>query len=208
MTPIRLLLMLVCTTSGALAQTIPGVDVFAGYSYTRMPSESGGLTAANLNGWNASVKVKFWSRAGWVFDFGGSYGRRRMVASGFQTRETFPGAVNQHTVMFGPEIRLFTRKRLTVNARALIGALYVNTLTLPLKEPFEAGPGVPPALITEFTIGRAKPLAGAVGFSLDYRVTDHLSIRLLQSDLVVVSLGDLNLRRPRASTGIVFTFGR
>ncbi|HWQ53280.1 MAG TPA: hypothetical protein VN442_06320 [Bryobacteraceae bacterium] len=205
--PIRLFLILTCIASGALAQTIRGVEVFGGYSYTRMPAEPGGLTAANLNGWNAAVKVNFWSRAGWVFDFEGSYGRRRMVPSGFQPRETLDGGVRQHTVLSGPEIRLFTTRRLAANARVLIGALYVNPLTLPLKEPFAPGPPDPRPLVTQFTLGRAKPLAGAVGFSFDYRVTDHLSIRLLQSDLVVVSLGDLNLRRPRVSTGIVFTFG-
>ncbi len=80
----------------------------------------------------------------------------------------------------------------------------MKTLELPLKEPFIPTPGQPP--VTEFTIGWAKPLAGALGGSLDYRITDRLSLRLLQPDLVVVSLGDLNLRRLRISAGIVFTF--
>ena len=167
----------------------------------------GGLSAANLNGWNAAVKLNFRPRAGLIFDFSGGYGHRRMTPADFRPRETLPGAVREHTVLLGPEIRLFKINRLTANARALIGAVYVDTLNLPLKEPFRPGPPTDPQpLVTQFTIGRAKPLAGALGGSLDYRITDRLSVRLLLPDLVVVSLGGLNLKRLRISTGVVFTF--
>jgi hypothetical protein len=190
--------------AGAFAQTFPAVDIFAGYSYDRIPREPGGLTAASLNGWNAGAKLNFRPRAALVFDFSGSYGHRRMVPAAFQPRETRDGAVRHQTVLIGPEIRLLKRNRLTANARALIGAVYVDTLKLPLKEPFTPGPDQP--LVTEFTIGPAKPLAGALGASLDYRISDRLSVRLFQSDLIVVSLGGLNLKRLRISTGVVFTF--
>lgn len=197
--PERDVLILAYAVGGAFAQTFPAIDVFAGYSYLRIQREPGGLTAANLNGWNAGVKLNFRPRAGLVFDFSGNYGHRRMTPTAFQPRETRAGAVRQHTVLLGPEIRLFTRNRLTANARALIGAVYVDALKLPLTDP--------QPLFTEFTIGRAKPLAGALGVTLDYRITDRLSVRLLQPDLIVVSLGSLNLKRLRISTGIVFTFG-
>ncbi len=111
----RLLFFLV--TGVAAAQTFPAVDIFAGHSYARIPGEPGGLTAANLNGWNGAVKLNFKPRAGLVLDFGGSYGRRRMVPTAFQPRETYPGAVSQRSFLLGPEFRLLQRGRWRASAR-------------------------------------------------------------------------------------------
>ncbi len=202
----RLVLLLFFASAGAVAsaQTFPAVDAFAGYSYTRIPEEPGGLTAAHLNGWNGAVKLNFRPRAGLVLDFGGSYGRRRMVPTAFQPHETYAGAVRQHTFLLGPEIRLFRRNRWRASARALIGAVSVDTLELPLKEPFTATAGEPP--VTGFTMGCEKPLAGALGGNLDYRITNRLSLRLFQADLLVVSPGASNVKRLRVSSGVLFTF--
>lgn len=203
----RIALMLACASAVVLAQGLPVVEVFSGFSHARIPGEAGGLSLAHLNGWDAAVKLNFRPRIGWVLDIGGSYGERRMVPNGFQTRETFPGAVRQHTVLFGPEVKAFAGERFTVNLRALIGVAYDSGLTLPLKEPFVPGPPDPRPLVAEFSVGPSKSFAGAVGGSLDYRLTDHVSLRLIQPELLVVSLGSTNLQRMRISAGVVFTFG-
>jgi hypothetical protein len=186
--------------------------MFGGYSYFRLPTESdSGLTAANLNGWNASVKLNVRSRIGVIVDFGGAYGERRMLPAQFQTRETRPGAYRHHSVLIGPEVRAFTNDRITVNVRALICGTSVDTLVLPLLEPFVPPPDLlgnaqPP--ITEFRVGGGKPVTGAFGGSVDYRISERLSYRILQPDLVVTHLGGVvNRMNFRVSTGIVFRLG-
>jgi hypothetical protein len=193
------------------AQVVPKLEIFGGYSYYRLPEESdSGLTAANLNGWNASAKVNLRSRISVVVDFGGNYGERRMLPTQFQTRETKPGSYRQHTFLIGPEVRVFANDRLTVNVHALIGGTSVGTLVLPLQEPFQPPPdllGNTPPPVTEFRLGWEKPVTGAFGGSIDYRISDRLSYRILQPDLVVTHLGGLNWKNLRLSTGVVFTFG-
>lgn len=62
------------------AQQQPLAELSGGYSYFRLSEDSGaGLTAADLNGWSAAAKLNLGPRIGLVVDFGGNYGRRRMV---------------------------------------------------------------------------------------------------------------------------------
>lgn len=192
------------------AQVAPVVEVFGGYSYFRLPKAEPGLTAANLNGWSAAVKLNVRERVGLVVDVGGNYGTRRMVPTELQRVDTFPGNYRQHTVLFGPEVRVPAGERFTVNVRALIGAAYIGTLVLPLREPFVqppplTGEALPPLM--EFTFGNEKPVTGALGGSLDYRLSDRLAWRVVQPELVVIGLGGTASRKcARISTGLVFTF--
>jgi hypothetical protein len=162
------------------------------------------LTAVNANGWQGAVKLNLRPWIGCVFDASGNYGERRMIPTRFQPRETHDGNWRQHIVVFGPEIRAFRGKRLTGNARALIGATYVSDLVLPLREPLQLPKG---PVVTEFRLGRSKPVTGVVGGSLDYRITERLSWRFIQLDLVVTHLGGENVKQLRVSTGVVFTIG-
>jgi hypothetical protein len=67
--------------------------------------------------------------------------------------------------------------------------------------------GIPQATITEFRLGGEKPITGAFGGSLDYRISDRFYYRI-QPELIVVHLGGTNDMNLRLSTGIAFTFGR
>lgn len=67
-------------------------------------------------------------RLGFLADFSGHYGERgripetieSLITPGqFQRVEAIPGSIDQHTFLFGPEVRLLQRDRLTVNVRAL-----------------------------------------------------------------------------------------
>jgi hypothetical protein len=129
-----------------------------------------------------------------------------MVPTRFQPRETGPGPVRHHLVLFGPEVRLFRTRRLAANAHALVGAAWVNRLVLPLREPFRPLGGDQP-LVTEFRIGGNNTFAAALGGSIDLRIGGRLSWRIVQTDLVVTHFGGVNFKHPRVSTGAVFTFG-
>src|SRR5690242_1926567 len=143
--------------SGAAAQGTPKVEIFGGYSYlglTEQPRTR--LQFAGLNGWNTSVKFNVMPRLGFVADFSGHYGERgripetieSLVTPGqFQRMEAIPGGLQQHTFLFGPEVRLLRRDRLTVNVRALMGVAHTSSLVLQLREPIQRRTGS----ITQFS---------------------------------------------------------
>jgi hypothetical protein len=208
-----LYLLLIASVPGAglFAQDAPKVELFGGYAYFGLPAGEGlGLTAATLNGWDAAAKLNLRRRVGIVADFSGNYGQRRMTPTQFQPLDTNPGKYRQHTLLFGPEVRVVHRKRLNVNVRALIGAAYIDTLVLPLREPYQPPPplvGPPQPPLTEVQLGWEKTVTGGLGGSVDYRISDHLRYRIVQPELIVLGLGSSNRSRLRVSTGIVFTFG-
>jgi len=202
-----------------VAQETPKVEVFGGYSYLGLTEQSRVLLkAASLSGWNASVKLNVTPRIGLLADFSGNYGERgltpytmnSLTTPGELMRvEAVPGDMRQHTFLFGPELRLLRRGRLSVNVRALMGVAHTNTLVLPLREPIQRPRGSP---ITERTFPSASTFAAAFGGSLDYRITDRLSYRIVQSEILLTRMGSTasenwNQYNFRLSTGVVFTSG-
>src|SRR5436305_12693448 len=68
-------LLLLFTTSLAVAQDTPKFEVFGGYSYASASKTlTLGRSRPNLNGWNASVAGNFNRWIGIVGDFSGYYG--------------------------------------------------------------------------------------------------------------------------------------
>jgi len=202
------------------AQQTPKVEVFGGYSYLQLTEQSRTLLkSASLNGWNASVKLNVMPRIGLLADFSGHYGQRGLIpytinsltTPGELTRvEAAPGDMRQHTFLFGPEVRLIRRDRLTVNVRALVGVAHTNTLVLLLREPIQRPAGSPP--ITQRSFPSASSFAASFGGSVDYRITDRLSYRIVQPELLLNRSGSMgaenwNQYNFRLSTGVVFTAG-
>lgn len=207
-----------------VAQETPTFEVFGGYSYLRLARQTNaGLEAANQNGWNTSFKLNFVPRIALVADFSGNYGQRGRTplslstTSGQITQIGFkPDEMRQHTFLFGPEFRLVRRNRLTLNVRALVGAAHTNRLVLQLNQPIERPPdpfGNPQPSITQFTVGSKIAFAASFGGSLDYRITDRLSYRIVQPDILLTRYGvaaggeHTTNADVRVSTGIVYRFG-
>lgn len=207
------------------AQETPKLEVFGGYSYLQ-PTEQPRilLKSASLNGWNTSVKLNLTPRIGLLADFSGHYGQRALTpytinsltSPGELMRvEAIPGDMRQHTFLLGPEVRLLKRERLSVNVRALVGVAHTNTLVLTLREPIQRPPdlfGNPPRPITERTVATASTFAASFGGSVDYRITDRLSYRIVQPELLLtrsgtINTGNWNQYNFRLSTGVVFTSG-
>jgi hypothetical protein len=198
------------------AQQTPKVEVFGGYSYLQLTEASRiSLKSASLNGWNASVKLNVMPRIGLLADFSGHYGQRGLIPYTIDSPttpgelmrvEAAPGDMRQHTFLFGPEVRLFRRDRLTVNVRALVGVAHTNTLVLPLREPIQVLAGYPP--ITQRSFPSASTFAASFGGSVDYRITDRLSYRIVQPELLLIRSDSTgNQYNFRLSTGLVFTSG-
>jgi hypothetical protein len=203
------------------AQETPNVEVFGGYSYLQLTEQSRILLkSASLNGWNASVKLNVMPRIGLLADFSGHYGQRgltpytinSLTAPGELLKvEAIPGDARQQTFLLGPEVRLWKRNRLLVNVRALMGVAHTNSLVLSLREPIQRPAGSPP--ITQRSFPSASTFAASFGGSVDYRITDRLSCRIVQPELFLTrsgSMGTENWKQYnfRLSTGLVFTSGR
>jgi hypothetical protein len=207
------------------AQATPKLEVFGGYSYLGVTEPSRTLLkSASLNGWNASMKLNLTQRIGLIADFSGHYGQRgltpftinSLTTPGELMRvEAIPGDIRQHTFLLGPEVRLLKRDRLSVNVRALMGVAHTNTLVLTYREPIQRPPdlfGNPLPPITERTFPSASTFAASFGGSVDYRITDWLSYRIVQPELLLnrsgsIDTGNWNQYNFRLSTGVVFTSG-
>jgi len=208
------------------AQETPKLEVFGGYSYLGVTESSRTLLkSASLNGWNASIQLNLTQRIGLVADWSGHYGQRRLTpftinsltAPGeLMSVDAIPGDMRQHTFLLGPEVRLLKLDRLTISVRALMGVAHTNTLVLTYREPIQRPPdlfGNPVPPITERTFPSASTFAASFGGSLDYRITDRLSYRIVQPELLLTRSGSMatanwNQYNFRLSSGIVFTSGQ
>ena len=94
--------LIVLASLPAMAQEVPKVEVFGGYSW------SGG----NFHGWNASVTGNINKRLGIVADFSGHYGSELGLVRVDQ---------HAHSFLFGPRLS-FRGKRLTPFVYGLFGA--------------------------------------------------------------------------------------
>jgi len=208
------------------AQDTPKIELFGGYSRLWLTGQprSDWEPASNgwNNGWDVSAKLNVTPRIGLLADFSGHYGHwtltpyTRWPGTDHERRiEPMPGDMRQRTFLFGPEVRLLRRDRLTVNVRALMGVAHTNTAVLPLREPVQwptdlFGP-LPP--LTELTFPSASKFAASFGGSLDYRITDRLSFRIIQPELLLIRSGGRgsepwNQSNLKLSSGIVFTSGQ
>jgi hypothetical protein len=179
----------------AVAQDRPKVEAFGGYSTLGLRWEPNlRFDSALLNGWKASLKLNLTPRIGLLGDFSGHYGQL-----GFTPYRLSPLSASwrQHTYMVGLETRIVTTSRVGFNARALMGVAQMNHTVPPLY--------IPVISPSAFTV--------AFGASLDYRITDRLSYRIIEPELLTSRIGSLPAEHwqrfnVRLSTGIVFTSGR
>ena len=197
------------------AQDTPRFEVFGGYSYLRLSNDSG-FESAGLNGWNVSGRFNFTRRIGFVADFRGGYGQRTLTpytlflpipGNPNPVVQTEPGSFHRHTFLFGPEVRVLQHGRWSVEARALVGATRMNTLVLPLRVPIQLpfGPNGGSVTFSKRTIRGGDAFTGSVGATLDYRITDRLSYRIVQPELLVVNFVGATPIHLQLSSGIVFT---
>ncbi len=197
----------------ASGEDLPRVELFGGYSYMHHMPTNGSVS---LNGWKAGLKLNVTPRVGLLSDVGGNYGEAQAVygaaftfvsSSGavLQERVTLypePPNIRKYSLLFGPEFRLARRARLAFSARALAGVAH-GTLDAPVYFISSLFPPASLALPTKTSF------AASFGGSVDVRLTDHMSYRLIQPELVLTRLGYSGTERNlRLSTGLVFRFSK
>lgn len=170
----------------AWSQDAPKTELFAGYSYLNLDTQ--GLTKRlNLNGWEASGTFNFNNWFGVTGDVSGHYQTKCITISASTTLDC-----THLSYMAGPTVS-FRNQRTTMFVHGLAGG--------------DRG---------KFGIGLATAtdsgLAMAVGGGFDYAATDRISIRIGPLDYFMTrhgqDFGGTHQNNFRASTGVVFTFGR
>jgi hypothetical protein len=83
----------------------------------------------------------------------------------------------------------------------------MNTLVLPLRAPIQLpfGPNGETVTFSHRTVAGGNAFTGSLGASLDYRITERLSYRIVQPELLVVNFVGATPIHLQISSGIVFT---
>ncbi len=191
---ILLTFFLACSASFALAQTSDEYaknEFFAGYSYhsagintlTVNPSRTG------QNGVNLAYTRNLNRRIGLTVDASAHFKRNSQQTS----VGTFESQRDQYYLLGGVQFVARGGSRITPFARAMVGASLFRGLT---TDRSPAG--------NVFTIDDAASLALAFGGGLDLRVSDRLSLRIIQADYTPTFFGPGRQDNIRLSFGVVF----
>lgn len=135
----------------------------------------------SLNGWTGTFIVKVNSWFAIAADVDGHYGSHREGTEHVRVRE--------HAFTFGPHVALENQSRVTPFAFALFGGAHEKVRV---------------AGVAESATGFAANLGGG----LDLRVTERVSLRLIQVDAAFTRFHGEGKTAPRFSTGLVFHIGK
>jgi hypothetical protein len=213
----RLLLVplaLIYSTTQADSQDIPRLALATGYSYMHALPADG---AVSLNGWTARLMFKVTPRIRLAAQADGGYGETPALAAFFMLPPQNPGppsavpfptssvywtqtGIKKHSLAFGPEVQLWRKRGITVNALAGAGVARGNTDAAVFF--FMTSPDLKP------TMPSYTGFLGSGGVSADVRLTDRLSYRLLQPEFVVTRLGSGWQWNVRCATGLVLNLAR
>jgi opacity protein-like surface antigen len=178
----------------AMAQDVPAVEVFGGYSFLRVDTTTtagapSGTVNLNMNGWDASVAFNGNKWIGFLADFGGYYGT-------LDTSYEYPQGVKSwadisiYSVMVGPRITI-RKGKCTPFLQGLLG--YARIKSLELGDVY-----------TE------NDFAMAFGGGVDINLNNRIAIRPVQMEYVTTKAGRTGdfADHLRYSAGIVLKLGK
>lgn len=214
---IRTLLCIVvlsCSPLISLAQDVPQVEVFAGYSYLRASDSH--FQRVNQNGWDLSVAANFSRSFSLVADISNHYGTKGGAFNSTTGAFTPIGTGGKgFSFLFGPQGSYRGVRNMTLFGRMLFGGMRASKLVdNSVADPNHIGAFIPgPLCSSGLCVVPATSFAMALGGGLDVKATDRIWIRAFQADYVraeittgygtVATQNDL-----RISAGIVFRFGK
>jgi opacity protein-like surface antigen len=179
--------------SPSYAQTIPGWEVFGGYSFQRSNVRKYFKTTpiiyalrnegANLNGFDLSVTENINQWFGGTLDISGHFAKPEI--SGIKTRE------RMYTIMYGPRFSFRSpSSSMTPFAHILLGGAHMDAKVTP------TGPHV-----------SDKSFAIAAGGGLDMKLRNQMAIRIVQADYLHANSLGANQNSFRLSAGVILYLG-
>lgn len=196
--------------TAAKSQNVPKPTIFTGYSYMHgLPTDQ----RVSLNGWAAGFDLNLTRRLGLAVDVTGDYGASSVITGSFQVVPSEPGSsivtvptvsvgrtqvsILKHSILLGPEFRVWQKRRATVTLMAGIGVARY-TLDSPVF--------LFTSLNTKPELAASNGFASGGGVGVDVRLTRRVSYRLLQSRLVAawIDFGNSGWQRSiQLATGLV-----
>ena len=190
------------------AQEAPKVEVFGGYSYLRFAK------AIDMHGGEVSVTGNLNKYFGIEGAYSGHVGSTGSDLLKLPPGAVFPGGPfvhfdadsAVHTFLAGPKFT-YRGGRVSPYVHALFGAARTSgVVEIEFRDNVTGIGGISTARFSETGFGMA------IGGGLDVRLTDRVSLRLVQVDYLRTQLAQDRATdgqdNARVSTGIVFTFGR
>jgi len=168
-------------------------DVSVGFNYIYLDNQF--PETKNLYGVEASafINITSWLAAGG--DFMANFGEHSV-----QPRFFF-GNVDvdsrRYIYVFGPRFTVWHNPQFRIFAEALAGGVHAEA-----EVSFQAG------AVSVSRSASEDALAVAVGAGFDWRFSRHFSWRVIQADYLPTNLGSQWQNNFRASTGLVYSFGR
>jgi opacity protein-like surface antigen len=161
----------------AKAQDYPKGEVAGVYSYVRF-NPGGGLSGFNCHGGGGSVAGNLNSWFGVAGEFSGC--KITGLPSG--------ASASTYTYVFGPRITYRTTGKLEPFGEVLLGGSHATA----------SGGGFS---------GSGNAFAVALGGGVDYKMTQHVAIRLIQADYLMNRSNGSTENDVRVQAGIVYRFG-
>jgi hypothetical protein len=180
---IRLLTICCLALVGLHSVNAADVDVFGGYSVTKMRPENKDHQNT-MSGWNTSITAYATKRFGVTADFAGFYSTAPEALTNSDQVN-----IRQYSFMAGPQVRLFHAGRLSTSFRAVFGGAY--------------GYVPDPAYLTP----DQTTFAALVGTNIDIRVSRRVSMRFSPGIYITQFGNDQTQKNLRFSVGPVFHFG-
>lgn len=168
-------------------------EVSLGFNYIRMADQY--PETKNLYGADAAlfVNANSWLAVG--ADFMANFGSHSVPVLFGNSADVDS---QRYVYVFGPRVTIWCNPQFRVFAEALAGGVHANA-DVTLNRRFFSSPS---ASASE------DGFATAIGGGFDWRFTNHLSWQVVEADYVGTSLGSDWQNNFRASTGIVYSFGR
>jgi hypothetical protein len=166
-------------------------EVSLGYNYIHLDNPF--PETQNLHGADASAFVNATSWLALGGDFMANFGSHTLHNFYFGDVDVDSKRL---VYVFGPRLTVWRNSQFRVFAEALAGAVHAEAdVTAHLR------------FISRTQSAHADAFATALGAGADWRLTNHLSWRIIQADYLGTSLGGDWQSHFRASTGIVYSFG-
>lgn len=182
--------MLIFAGIASAQDEFPKVEAFGGYSYLHVGVNNQNYTAS-FNGGSGSVAYNPTAVFGIVGDFGGYH----------WSKDGADATVVSY--LFGPKVA-FRHGKITPFLQTLFGGAYLS--------PSGGGLGAASRVHAEATTSGSPTytnFAMALGGGVDYNLTEHIGVRLIQAEYVMTKFPDgLNNRQDnaRVSVGVVVRF--
>src|SRR6516162_9511955 len=192
------------TGLSAVAQEVPKVDIFLGYSMFRANSDQG-IDAFTMNGGMGTLGWNFNNHFAAEFEFGG-YSTGHINGRNIDTTNL--------TYLFGPRFSVNRKSKVDPYVHFLFGGdrlTYSGTPSAVVCNPTSAN-------CTTYLANSQANFAMAIGGGLDIKLTKRFELRPVQLDYLLTRFETINVANPtvtsnhnqnnlRYSAGLVFNFG-